>query len=75
MSIRVYFIPGRREVEVKEGDSLLEAARLAEVLLEGDCGGRGSCGKCRVIAREGITPLTSLEKKLLSSQDVEQGVR
>jgi len=75
MSIKVYFIPGRREVEVKEGDSLLEAARLAGVSLDGDCGGRGSCGKCRVLALEGLTPLTSLEKKLLSSQDVEQGVR
>ena len=62
-------------MKVKEGDSLLEAARLAEVSLEGDCGGRGSCGKCRVLAREGVTPLTFLEKKLLSSQDVEQGVR
>ena len=75
MSIKVIFIPGRREVEVKEGDSLLEAARMAEVYLDSDCGGRGNCGKCRVLAREGVTPLSSLEKKLLTPQDVEQGVR
>jgi len=68
-------MPGKREVEVVKGDSLLEAARLASLSLEGDCGGRGSCGMCRVLVHEGITPLTSLEKKLLSSQDVAQGLR
>ena len=75
MSIKIHFIPGGREAEVKEGDNLLEAARRVGVSLDSDCGGRGTCGKCRVLAREGITPLTPLEKKLLSSRDVEQGVR
>jgi len=75
MNAKVYFIPGGREAEVKEGDNLLEAARLAKVSLDGDCGGRGTCGKCRVLVHEGVTPLTSLEKKRLSSQDIEQGVR
>jgi uncharacterized 2Fe-2S/4Fe-4S cluster protein (DUF4445 family) len=75
MKIKVLFMPGGLEVQVARGVSLLEAARLAGVGLDGDCGGRGSCGKCRVLAREGLTPLTALEKKLLSSQDVEQGVR
>jgi uncharacterized 2Fe-2S/4Fe-4S cluster protein (DUF4445 family) len=75
MKQKVLFMPGGREVEVTGGTSLLEAARLADVGLDGDCGGRGSCGKCRVLAREGLAPLTALEKKLLSSQDVEQGVR
>jgi uncharacterized 2Fe-2S/4Fe-4S cluster protein (DUF4445 family) len=75
MKIKVIFMPGGREVEVDEGACLLEAARIAKVGLDGDCGGRGNCGKCRVLAREGLAPFTSLEKKLLSSQDVEQGVR
>jgi uncharacterized 2Fe-2S/4Fe-4S cluster protein (DUF4445 family) len=75
MSIKVYFIPGGREAEVKEGDSLVEAARLAGVPLDSDCGGRGTCGKCRVRVSEGVTPLTPLEKNLLTSQDVDQGVR
>lgn len=75
MKIKILFMPEGREVEVDEGGPLLEAVCLADLGLDGDCGGRGSCGKCRVLAREGLTPLTSLEKKLLSSQDLEQGVR
>jgi uncharacterized 2Fe-2S/4Fe-4S cluster protein (DUF4445 family) len=75
MSIKVIFMPGKREVEIEEGHSLLEAVRLADIYLDSDCGGRGNCGKCRVLAHEGITPLTSLEMKLLSSQDLEQGLR
>lgn len=75
MSAKVYFSPAGREAEAREGVNLLEAARLAGVFLDGDCGGRGSCGKCRVLAREGLSPLTPIEKKLLSAQDIEQGVR
>jgi len=68
-------MPGKREVEVEEGHSLLEAARLADIYLDSDCGGRGLCGKCRVLISEGVTPLTPSEKKLLSPQDLEQGLR
>ncbi len=75
MRIKVLFMPAAREAAVDEGASLLEAARLAGVTVESDCGGLGSCGKCRVIAREGLTPLTDLERKLLDSRDIAQGMR
>lgn len=75
MKVKVRFLPVGRQAEVDQGVCLLDAARLAEVDLNGDCGGRGSCGKCRVRAREGLTALTPLEKKRLNPLEVEQGVR
>jgi uncharacterized 2Fe-2S/4Fe-4S cluster protein (DUF4445 family) len=75
MKKKVLFMPEGREAEVDEGACLLEAARLAGVRVESDCGGLGSCGKCRVLAPEGLTPLTDLERKLLDARDIAQGMR
>jgi uncharacterized 2Fe-2S/4Fe-4S cluster protein (DUF4445 family) len=75
MKLKVSFMPGGREVEVEGGATLLEAARFAGVSIDSDCGGRGSCGKCRVSALEGVLPLTPLEKKLLTAREMEEGAR
>ena len=75
MKMEVLFLPQGQKAEVEKGASLLEAAHLAGVSLACDCGGLGNCGKCRVIAREGLTSLTTLEQKQLDSRDIAQGVR
>lgn len=45
---RITFHPFRKTVEVPAGESLLAAARNAGIPLRSDCGGAGSCGKCKV---------------------------
>jgi len=44
----VTFLPGRVEILVETGTTIREAAIEAGVELEGPCGGKGTCGKCRV---------------------------
>lgn len=44
----VIFQPGNRVVRVSGGTTLLEAQILAGIRADAPCGGRGSCGKCRV---------------------------
>ncbi|MDR2354903.1 MAG: ASKHA domain-containing protein [Clostridiales Family XIII bacterium] len=39
---------GERLVHVSPGESLLEAAKKANVAIDAPCSGNGSCGKCRV---------------------------
>lgn len=46
---RVTFLPSNRTVEVKSGDTLIKAARLAGIHINASCGGSGVCGKCRVV--------------------------
>ena len=46
----VYFIREKKQIEVPEGTTVLEAERLAGLLPDAPCGGAGTCGKCRVIA-------------------------
>lgn len=72
---RVTFRPANRTVRVKTGTTVQEAAVLADIFLDADCGGRGRCGKCRVLFTEGASPVTEQEKRLLSPADIEQGSR
>ena len=44
----VKFMPGGQTVSVPEGTKLLDAARSAGLAPNAPCGGRGTCGKCRV---------------------------
>jgi uncharacterized 2Fe-2S/4Fe-4S cluster protein (DUF4445 family) len=46
--IKVTFQPSGRSVYVLPGTVLLEAAGRAGIILQTPCGGRGTCGKCRV---------------------------
>src|SRR4030042_6428899 len=45
---KVTFLPDRKEVEVEEGTTLLEAAEEAGVYINSLCGGQGICGECRL---------------------------
>lgn len=47
-SITVTFQPMNRKITVPAGTTVLEAARLAGVVLTAACDGTGRCGKCRV---------------------------
>jgi len=49
----VTFQPAGVSVQVKEGTSLLDAARQAGVPIRNDCGGQGVCGLCQLEVRRG----------------------
>ncbi len=55
-SHRVVFQPAGRQGLVPSGITILEAARLLGVEIESICGGRQTCGKCKVIIEEGFFP-------------------
>ncbi len=45
----VLFMPSGRRIEVKEGTTILDAARMADIEISAPCGGTGRCRKCTVI--------------------------
>lgn len=53
---QLHFPKQHKTITVAEGLSILEAARLAGVILDSPCDGSGTCGKCWVKA----TPVTAL---------------
>ena len=44
----VTFYPDKKSIQVAEDTTILQAARLAGVLIESPCNGIGTCGKCKV---------------------------
>jgi uncharacterized 2Fe-2S/4Fe-4S cluster protein (DUF4445 family) len=70
-SFRIRFLPEGRETAVAEGTTLLEAARQADVYVGAICGGDGTCGKCRLIVREGEVQGESTE--FLTRDEIRRG--
>jgi len=73
-TFEVTFQPDGRTVRVAEGTGLLEAAISAGVPIEGICGGKGVCGKCKVKAQGRLSPPTASERRVLG-KDLADGFR
>ena len=54
--VRVVLHGFRSEIEVQRGDNLLSAVKAAGLGIDSECGGRGTCGECRVRFLEGAPP-------------------
>jgi uncharacterized 2Fe-2S/4Fe-4S cluster protein (DUF4445 family) len=63
------------EVQVAPGVSLLDAVRSAGLALDSECGGRGTCGECRVRFLEGTPPPTVEDAALLTQEELDEGWR
>ena len=44
----IYLLPHGRKIHAKPGKSLMESLIDQNIFLRSDCGGKGTCGKCRV---------------------------
>ena len=58
-----------------EAGSLLSEVLSPTHTVEMPCGGRKSCGKCRVTAKGMLSPVSETEKKYLSASELENGIR
>jgi uncharacterized 2Fe-2S/4Fe-4S cluster protein (DUF4445 family) len=75
-SFEIDFEPVGRRISIEEGQTLLDAARLAGVELVSICGGVGICDGCRVRLMEGkLSSLTFEEKEMLSEIEIAEGYR
>ncbi len=72
MSHKITFFPNRKTVEAKAGQTILKAAGSHGIHINATCGGKGNCGRCRVIIKEG--EVESKDSALLKPRDKEQGV-
>jgi uncharacterized 2Fe-2S/4Fe-4S cluster protein (DUF4445 family) len=67
----VTFQPGGQTIRVPSGNTLLEAARAADVHINASCSGKGSCGKCKLVVAKGKVPAGSTP--LLTDREKEKG--
>jgi uncharacterized 2Fe-2S/4Fe-4S cluster protein (DUF4445 family) len=84
--ISVLFQPSGRRGEIKAGKTVLQAAQEMGVPLESVCGGKHTCGKCRVRVQDRVvektdfsgtrlSPFTPEEEKFISPEERKAGTR
>jgi len=74
LTIRVLFDPINRDVEAEVGDNLLAVMREEGIHIESLCGGKGQCGKCKVILQRGkVEKISTTPDKFLSAAELEHG--
>lgn len=72
----ITFLPQQIELMVDEGESVLNLAAKAGVLIDGTCGSAGKCGKCKVQVFKGnVPPIGKEEREILSKEEIEAGYR
>lgn len=63
------------QIRCQKGENLLYTLIKHNVYMSAVCGGNGRCGKCKVQIIEGNMAISSLDKKLLSRDEIVQGIR
>ena len=66
-----------RKVEAEAGESLHHIiTNDTDTVIEAPCGGKGKCGKCKLIVESGqVSEITDQERRLLSEHELDRGVR
>ncbi|MFQ5891626.1 MAG: ASKHA domain-containing protein [Candidatus Methanofastidiosia archaeon] len=70
---RVTLLPFGIELKASKGENLLELINSSKISIESICGGKGTCGKCKIVL-EMVKPESS-ELKRLTSKELSQGIR
>jgi uncharacterized 2Fe-2S/4Fe-4S cluster protein (DUF4445 family) len=73
--VRVVLHGFQSEIDVERGGNLLAAVRAAGLGIDSECGGRGTCGACRVRFLEGAPPAAPEDHLLLGAAAVKAGWR
>lgn len=73
---KITISPGHRSIAWDPSRSLMDQLLENGIYLDNACSGRGLCGKCRIrVAAGEATPVTEEEKKLLSRDELDSGIR
>lgn len=69
--------PDALTFRVETGETLPRAAARHGISIRQDCGGKGVCGKCRILAEPSthLTPHTDTEGRHLSPEEIARGFR
>jgi len=66
---------GKRELNIKGGAPLLQTLAESGIFVPSACGGRGSCGACKVKVHSDVGPHLPTETPYLDKDEIEQNVR
>lgn len=68
-------INGKREIVVQGGKPLLSALREEKIFIPSACGGRGTCGVCKVKVLDGAGSILPTETPFMSKEELADNIR
>ena len=73
--LEVTYLPFDRSTRVPAGTTLFSAAHWIGLPIDSTCGGRGTCGKCKVHVIGGASEVTTADRRELRSDEIDAGWR
>ena len=73
--LEVVYRPFDKTTRVPPGTTLFSAAHWIGLPIDSTCGGRGTCGKCKVQVLEGGAEITTADRKQLRAAELDAGWR
>ncbi len=72
---RLNVLPDQLWLKVRRGSSVWDAVLNEDVEIEGDCGGMGKCGKCKITVVSALGSPSADEEAMLKPEELSRGVR
>ncbi len=72
---RLRFQPEGQEVRVPSGTPVFDAASWNGIAIDSTCGGHGTCKKCKVRVLEGDVPISAVDPRAFSPDELRDGWR
>ena len=73
--VQLRFEPSGQDVRVPPGVSVFDAASWNGLAIDSTCGGHGTCKKCKVQIVEGQVPVSNLDTRAFTPEQLAQGWR
>jgi uncharacterized 2Fe-2S/4Fe-4S cluster protein (DUF4445 family) len=74
-TLKITFLPENTHVHILPGTTVLEAAGRANIIIETPCGGKGTCGRCRIRFDTPPPEPNAVETEQLTADELTAGVR
>jgi uncharacterized 2Fe-2S/4Fe-4S cluster protein (DUF4445 family) len=73
--VRLRFLPDGAEVRVPSGTPVFDAASWNGIAIDSTCGGHGTCKKCKVRVLSGEMPVSSVDPRAFTPDELRGGWR
>ncbi|MGB9183851.1 MAG: ASKHA domain-containing protein [Solirubrobacteraceae bacterium] len=73
--VRLRFLPDGGEVRVPSGTPIFDAASWNGIAIDSTCGGHGTCKKCNVRIVSGDVPVSNVDPRAFTTQELRDGWR
>ncbi len=73
--VRLRFAPDGADVRVPAGTSIFDAASWNGIAIDSTCGGHGTCKKCKVRVADGEVPISNVDPRAFSPDELRDGWR